>query len=537
MSDSTAIIDSTADSTAIVITDLEATVANSLVADFATGFGPIAAKCDKLAAQTNSIKDTISGMTPSSTSILDQLLEKSMDGAFKSSAWALASDVSGQIGNMLGKCDYFGEAADKIGKFADPSKFLKSLASAATDRANQVMDTIADQFKIDFPGSTFPELGIGKALSDMASTGRAVYDKVQTELENVADAISPVIEYGKAAINVAQTELAAAAKELGKMDKLINCLAAVGGPDYAPAIDGMIGQLDCYYDKLGVFSDSALPNFGEFDVDSYLGSIGAISGNPQVIDNIKKSMNLYSKTKANTEGAIAKASDIGIKTPSALDPSAASETIKKKAEYAESASKTSYTVPGIPGKTEDKTVTIPTPEPVVAPPIVEGVPPLPEEWVALTSYVKETEVIFGTPKEETTYNKYDPGHAYFNQWISDAYAGISKVKINKPTGSLNIKLKVALTFHKFSTKVDKPIFGSDKWLLGITTAVDVFLINTVSGNFVAQNGIISIWNDNWTDEKDIPFSKEQAKPVFFKSWSVAIKSIGWKTNDVNHILN
>ena len=535
--DSTAIIDSTGDSTAIVITDLEATVANSLVADFATGFGPIAAKCDKLAAQTNSIKDTISGMTPSSTSILDQLLEKSMDGAFKSSAWALASDVSGQIGNMLGKCDYFGEAADKIGKFADPSKFLKSLASAATDRANQVMDTIADQFKIDFPGSTFPELGIGKALSDMASTGRAVYDKVQTELENVADAISPVIEYGKAAINVAQTELAAAAKELGKMDKLINCLAAVGGPDYAPAIDGMIGQLDCYYDKLGVFSDSALPNFGEFDVDSYLGSIGAISGNPQVIDNIKKSMNLYSKTKANAQGAIAKASDLGIKTPSALDPSAVSETIKKKTEYTEKASKTSYTVPGIPGKTEDKVVTIPAPPPVTPPPISEGVPPIPENKVAYTTFLKEKEVIFGKPETEVTYDKYDPGHAKFNQWLSDAYASITKIQIPEPTTPPTIQLKAALTYNTWILKNDKPIFGESKTLLGTITAVNIFLINTVTGNFVSKANIVKVWNDNWTPDSEIPFKKAQAMGLYFKAWSEAFKGITFNAADIQSTLN
>jgi len=531
--------DSTGDSTSIIIIDstasnLELTVANSLVADFATGFGPIAAKCDKLASQTNLIKDQISGMTPSSTSLLDQVLEKSMDAAFKSSAWAMAADAQSQIEGVLGKCDYFKEAADKVGKYADPSKFLKSLAGAATDLANQAMDAVADQFG---GASNFPELGIGKALSDMASTGRAVYDQVQKELENVADALSPVIEYGKAAINVAQTELAAAAKELGKMDKLVNCLAGVGGPDFAPAIDGMIDQLDCYYDKLGVFSDAALPNFGEFDVDSYLGGIGAISGDPQVIDNIKKSMNLYSKTKANAQGAIAKASDLGIKTPSALDPSAVSETIKKKTEYTEKASKTSYTVPGIPGKTEDKVVTIPAPPPVTPPPISEGVPPIPENKVAYTTFLKEKEVIFGKPETEVTYDKYDPGHAKFNQWLSDAYASITKIQIPEPTTPPTIQLKAALTYNTWILKNDKPIFGESKTLLGTITAVNIFLINTVTGNFVSKANIVKVWNDNWTPDSEIPFKKAQAMGLYFKAWSEAFKGITFNAADIQSTLN
>ena len=224
MADSTGIlvIDSTDSTSIVVVTDVEATVANSLIADFATSMGPIAAKCDKLAGQTDGVRDLISGMSPSSTSILDQLLVAAMDGAFQSSAWAMAADASGQIEDMLGRCEYFTDAAETAAKYADPSKFLKSLGNAAAEKAGQVIDAIADQFG---GASNFPELGIGKTLADIASTGRAVYDKVQDHLEDVGEALSPIIEGGKAAINAAQSELSAAAKELGKMDKLINCLA------------------------------------------------------------------------------------------------------------------------------------------------------------------------------------------------------------------------------------------------------------------------------------------------------------------------
>jgi len=516
----------------MAITDIEATVANSLVGDFATSMGPITAKCDSLAGQTNRIKDTISGMTPSSTSTLDDLLEQSMDAAYKSSAWAMAADASSQIEDMLGRCDFFAEAAEKAAKYADPSKFLKSLGKAATEKADQAIDAIADQFG---GIGNFPELGIGKALSDMASTGRAVYDKVSESLESVGEATSSVIEYGKAAINTMQTELAGAAKELGNMDKLINCLTAIGGSDYAPAVDDMIDKMDCYYDKLGVFSDPALANFGEFDVESYLGGIGAID--QQTADNIKKGMNLYSKTRANSEGAIAKASDLGVKTPSALDPSAQADSIKKKTEYAESASKTSYEVPGIPGKTETKTVTIPTPDPVTPPPILEGVPPIPENKVAYTTFVKETEVIFGPDPEQERYELYDPGHASFNQYISDAYSTISKIQVTEPTTPPRIQIKVAIVSHTWLTRKDDPLFGSEKWLLGIYSAVNVFLINLDSGNFVTKASLMKVWNDYWTPVDQTPFTKEQAKGIFFKSWSAAIKDITFNSTDVQHTLS
>ena len=242
--------DSTGDATAIIIIDstssdaqnLAATVANSLVGDFASSMGPISAKCDKLSGQTNRIKDTISGMSPSSTSLLDQLLANALNAAYQSSAWSMAGGASDAIKGVLDQCDYFKDVADKVGKYAEVPKFIKSLASAASEKAEQAIDAIADKFG---GASNFPELGIGKALADMASTGRAVYDRVEKELENVADALSPVIESGKSAINAMQTELAGAAKELGKLDKLINCLTAIGGSDYSGAVDDMIDELDC----------------------------------------------------------------------------------------------------------------------------------------------------------------------------------------------------------------------------------------------------------------------------------------------------
>ena len=528
MSDSTAII--MIDSTSSDAENMQATVANSLVGDFAASMGPIATKCDTLAYKTNKIKDTISGMKPTNTSLLDELIANALNAAFQSSAWSMAGDAVTAINTMLNKCEYFKDAANAAGKYVDANKFIKSLAAAAAEKAEQAIDAIKEQFAGQ---GDFPELGIGKALSDIVSTGRAVYDKVEDALEDVADAISPIIEQGKNAINVMQTELAAAAKELGKLDKLINCLAALGGADYSDTIDGMINELECYYEKLGVFSDPNFANFGEFDVDNYLNTIGTLS--PESAANIKKSINLYSKSKKNAEGAMAKAADLGIKTPSSLDPSAITDTITRKTQYAEENSKTSYEVPGIPGKTETKIVTMPTPDPVHAPIASAGEPPIPEEKIAYTTLVKETEVMLG-PEVEDDYNELDPEHAQFNQYLSDAYIGISKVSIPEQTPLPNIKLMIALASAKFGAKNKNPLFGEKMWLLYITVGINVFLINIDSGDFVSHRSIISISNDEWIPDSQA-HDIEIEKSLMFKAFSMAIKDVVFTNTEVQHTLS
>ena len=145
MADSTAVIDATSDTTAIIIIDstasnvenMTATVANSLVEDFAAGMGPIAFKCDKLAGQTNGIRDLISGMTPSKPDFLDMLLANAMNAAYQSSAWATAAGAADAIKGVLDRCEYFQEAADKVAKYADPSKFIAGLAKSAAKKRNK----------------------------------------------------------------------------------------------------------------------------------------------------------------------------------------------------------------------------------------------------------------------------------------------------------------------------------------------------------------------------------------------------------------
>jgi hypothetical protein len=48
---------------------------------------------------------------------------------------------------------------------------------------------------------------------------------------------------------------------------------------------------------------------------------------------------------------------------------------------------------------------------------------------------------------------------------------------------------------------------------------------------------MKVWNDYWTPVDQTPFTKEQAKGIFFKSWSTAIKDITFNSTDVQHTLS
>jgi hypothetical protein len=535
MSDSTS-FDTTAiiiiDSTATDAQNLQATVANALVEDYASTMGPISIKCDSLAGQTESIKDRISGMTPSNTSIFDDLLANAMNASFQSSAWAMISGAVDGVKDILDQCDYFKDVANEIAKYADPSKYIKTLAKAAAEKAEQAIDAIADKFG---GAGNFPELGIGKDLAAIAATGRQVYDRAQKELENIGDALSPIIEYGKSAVNAMETALSAAAKQLAKLDKLVNCLTAIGGPDYADVIDGMIEELDCYYDKLGVFSDPSLPNFGEFDFESYLGSIGSISGNTEVTNNIKKGINLYSKSRANAEGAIAKLSDLGTEAASALDPASTSDSIEKKKEYISEVSKTSYSIPGLPGKTEDRIVTIPEPEPITPPPISSGEPPDPDPGtVPYSTFITETEFLVDHP----IYDLCDPTHGKGNQYLTLGYQSFSHIKVEEPDSSPNIRYELEVLLIKLVER-NKYADETKTDVIHTVTAVvaaRILLSNQTTNRFALGSSTGSSYADKWYTEDELPISQSAICSAVNKGIRDAILGIRFSESDVNATL-
>ena len=543
MGDSTSdmVFDSTSDTTAIIIIDstssdavnFNATVAFGLVSDFDTVMGPLALKCKTLTSQMDGIKDQISGIGSGYTpgGVMNNAIANGVNAANHSSKWAQGADAINMAKNIMNKCPFFKEAADQFPKYGDPFKHIKSMASSASKQAIAALDKVLDDLKAA-TGYDMIEAQIGKQLAALTNTGRAVYDKVQKDVGDVAEAISPLIEYGKSAISQTKTALSAVTKELGKMDKLINCLTAVGGPDFADQVDAMNDTLNCYYTNLGIFDDPTLPNFGEFNLDQYLNTIGTL--HPTAATNIKKSVNMYSKARNNAEGAIAKTSDIGKKSKSVIGPSAKSDPISKKKDYIAGKTKTTYTVPAIPGKTKVKTVEAPTPVPVGPPELPD--PPVPAEpKVPITIWISESEVKFSNEEIETTYDYFDPNHAHFNEYLSDAISVLNTLEIVKPDQTPDLKMVVQLNSAVLEHEEKKDWEGTTLYLISFKSFATIGIVNKTTKKGVEGWEFNTTKSDQWAD-KSLVNDKAFRAPLFIKSFRGAIQNIVYTKSDIYKVL-
>ena len=530
------------DGTAIIIIDsttsdsenFTAAVAYGLTSDFDSIMGPLGIKCNSIGGQMDQIKDQISGIGNNHTpgGVMDNAVANGLNGAYNSSKWAQGKDAINMAKKVLDDCDFFKANSDKFPKYGDPLKQIKSLASAVVSTAFDAVEGALDLIK-ESSGYQLIEAGIGKSIAAITNTGRAVYDVVEGAVTDVASAISPLIEYGKAAVSQTATLLSGATKELAGMDSLIDCLTAIGGPDFAPQIDEMMDQMNCYYDRLGVFDDPLLPNFGEFDVDNYLSGIGTL--NPQAATNIKKAINMYSKAENNAQGSIAKAVDIGKSAKSATDPSATTNSIAQKKDSIATKTVATQVIPAIPGKSEEKTVELPPPEPVG--PYVPPDPPVPaEEKVPVSMFIKETKFDFGTASAEADYDKYDPGHKSFNQYLSDTHSLFASLKIYEPDNAPDFVVTTELTkitpAGEFKTDDKGTKWGLFKAKCVVYTTIfnktTELGVRTVSSEYVS--------NDQWTDDKDQYNSDEYRATVVIKDIRHNISRNTYTEADINGIL-
>lgn len=530
--------DSTGDMTAIIIIDsttsddeyFATAVSNSMVSDFGVAMGPLSSKCNSIGGQFDSIRDQISdiGANATPSGYFNNAVVNGLNESYKSSGWAQKPEAVNKSKGVLDKCPYFKNNAAQNPKYSDPYKHIKSLGSAAAETAEKAIDDVLDSLKSS-TGYQYLEATIGKQIAAIASTGRTLYDKVEPFVSDIDEAISPVIEYGKGAVNVMKTELSAATKELANMDQLINCLDSVGGSSFATQVDEMNDQMNCYYDKLGVFSDPALPNFGEFDVDSFLGGIGSLDTDTS--NNIKKSINMFSKSKANAQGAISKVSELGEVTPSALSPAAGDPaSISQKKTEITSKVKTTYTIPGIPGKTETKTVDAPAPVPVGPPEPVDPPPPV-QGKVAYTTFIKQTEFV----SDSSGYDEVDPNHAQSNVYISAAYKTIT-AEFEEPETLPKIKLTSTVVGIAFANEEDTNWLGNPQYLLWVNVKVGVTLENIDSGRSVYKEYTLKGKNIEWTTNASDLTDPTYKAPLLFRTVKLAHSFINFYTEDVQYTL-
>jgi hypothetical protein len=321
MSDSTAIIDTTAfiyippvpDATGA--TTVELVAANSLTNEFSNQSAPLENQANKVSSSLDSIKNSISGISPGDytpAELLDSLATQSLDAAFKSTAWLVGENSLADLQDVKARCVVFGSS--------DLSEMVGDMASGVLDDAMGAIDDVADSMKSDFPGLSIPELGIAKSLSDIINTGRTAFDQTKTAFSG---AVSSALEHGKAGLAIAENAISkvgaavtdaltvdkstitAITGALKGLDDMINCADSLGGSALSSKTTEMVDKSNEIFDKLGVESDPNSLNFGEFDENAYLDSIGGMTS--QQKSNVLKLTNVYNKSTNNAGTAVDKA--------------------------------------------------------------------------------------------------------------------------------------------------------------------------------------------------------------------------------------
>jgi len=471
MADSTAVIDTTSfiyvDQTGVA--SVTTATANTLVNDFSDQSQTMLTKATAIFGQLEDIKDLISSYAPSDftpPALMDQFTQQALNTSFGSSAWLTAEDAIQNVQAVKQKCSVLNE----VTKYADTSSMIDSLKGGVLKDAADAIKNVADQFKFDFPGLQLPESDIGKRLSDIANTGRGLYDKVSTEFN---EAVSDVIEHGKGglakaqgaidkasaavdgAVSVVEGAIASMAGPLKMLDKMTNCVDAIGGSAFAGQTDQMIGRSDEIFGKLNVETDPNSPNFGEFDETTYLDSIGGLT--PDIKSNIKKSMNMSNKATNNAVGVVEKAkaaSKLSQDTSvSSLSSAATNTSTEQKKNFVVDNVKVEVDVPAVPGGAPASVIT-PVPATVSPARTDQTTPPAPA-GTEYSNLVVEYEVLL---LQGSNYLDYDPTMIGYNRYKSVATRVIPKGKTQNPK-DLIVKIVLGNVIHEVGTYSN--IFGED----------------------------------------------------------------------------
>ena len=223
-----------------------------------------------------------------------------------------------------------------------------------------------------------------------------------------------------------------------------------------------------------MFSDPQESGFGEFNVGGFLDDISALDGTGK--SNIKKAFNMYTKSKTNAEGSIAKLKDMGLKT----SPTVSEKTIAEKMEQIKTTSKTTQTIPGIPGKTEDKVVEVPEPKPLpsILPP--DPPPDPPPDRIAFSQWIQESEYKVTDSDMHTV----DPNKTKEPEFLTAVYEKINNFSYKEPSNPPDIKmtLNISFLFKQWLSKTTEE--GDLVYYLKITVGLGIHFINRTNYKLV-----------------------------------------------------
>ena len=185
---------------------------------------------------------------------------------------------------------------------------------------------------------------------------------------------------------------------------------------------------------------------------------------------------MYTKSKTNAEGSIAKLKDMGLKT----SPTVSEKTIAEKMEQIKTTSKTTQTIPGIPGKTEDKVVEVPEPKPLpsILPP--DPPPDPPPDRIAFSQWIQESEY----KVTDSDMHKVDPNKTKEPEFLTAVYEKINNFSYKEPSNPPDIKmtLNISFLFKQWLSKTTEE--GDLVYYLKITVGLGIHFINRTNYKLV-----------------------------------------------------
>jgi len=393
-------IDSTSDSTGI--TNVQVATANTLVNEFSNSNEITKKKSAAISSSLDNIKGLISAIPSGSytpAALMDSVTSQALNASFSSTAWLSGEDTLQNIQDVQGQCTVLKD----IAKFVDPSSMTDSMKSGVFKDAENAISRVLDSFKFDFPSLSLPEFGIAKQLSDLINTGRTSIDQTKKAFSGT---VSSILEHGKAGLGIAESAIdksssaisgavsiasggiASLTKGLKVLDGLTDCVNGLGGAAFATQADEMIDATNDIFDSLSVESDPNSPNYGEFDEQAYMDSIGGLTAEQK--SNILKCTNVYNQSANNAGTAVDKVATgikpVSDKSVSSLKGSAKQIKPEENVNYIQAETPVTVEIPPIPAKQAiPATATTPYQPPVKAQPAKTITSPVPVPTAAIST--------------------------------------------------------------------------------------------------------------------------------------------------------
>jgi hypothetical protein len=209
------------------------------------------------------------------------------------------SEIKGVVSN----CDFFGAGEVIEDAIALTQQSIVAITTAAADTLNKV-NTIIDE------ATHIPEViaaGILSKIEESFSTAAEAASRFipDFDFDFGLDYDLDFLDGSLDAVNSLVGSVAMGAQRIsdimGQADRLIACLDAIGGPEYAAITSEYTDTTNDLYDKIGMIDDPLDPDYGNINLNKIYSDAGLTTSEINKINNVKYAIN---KAKDNTGRSI-----------------------------------------------------------------------------------------------------------------------------------------------------------------------------------------------------------------------------------------